>query len=132
MTKKLSTFLFALFLHMEANAYDTEINGIFYNLDQTAQAAIVTYKSSKPSLNSSAYSGEVAIPSVVTFNGVTYSVTSIDNEAFKGCTNLTSIVIPNSVTSIGKYAFYFCKALTSVTIPNSISSINDGTFYECI
>lgn len=116
---------------MEANAYDAEINGIFYNLDQTAQAAIVTYKSSKPSLNSSAYSGEVAIPSVVTFNGVTYSVTSIDNEAFKGCTNLTSIVIPNSVTSIGKYAFYFCKALTSVTIPNSISSINDGTFDYC-
>ena len=42
------------------------------------------------------------------------SVTSIDNSAFNGCTDLTSIAIPGSVTSIGKSAFNGCAGLTNV------------------
>ena len=101
--KKLSTILFMIFLHFEANAYDAEIDGIFYNFDQAAQTAKVTFKSNKSSSNSSAYSGEVTIPSTVTFNGVMHSVISIDDEAFYYCTGLTNIDIPNTVTTIGEY-----------------------------
>ena len=58
------------------------------------------------------------------------SVASIGNNAFFGCSGLTSISIPNSVTSIGDYAFYYCKGPTSVTIPNSVISIGERTFDE--
>ena len=59
------------------------------------------------------------------------SVTSIGDNAFYGCTSLTSVTIPGSVTSIGDYAFYGCTSLTSVTIPGSVTSIGDYTFYGC-
>jgi len=51
--------------------------------------------------------------------------------AFWGCTNLTSITIPNSVTSIGMGTFINCTSLASVTIPNSVTSIGGGTFNNC-
>ena len=52
-------------------------------------------------------------------------------EAFRGCTGLTSITIPDSVTSIGYEAFYGCTGLTSITIPDSVTSIGDYAFDGC-
>ena len=59
------------------------------------------------------------------------SVTSIGNNAFYGCSGLTSVTIPNSVKSIGSSAFYECSGLTSVTIPNSVTSIGNYAFRDC-
>ena len=59
------------------------------------------------------------------------SVTSIGGEAFRGCTGLTSITIPNSVTSIGTWAFNGCTGLTSITIGNSVTRIGVGAFEGC-
>jgi hypothetical protein len=57
--------------------------------------------------------------------------TSIGEQAFANCPNLTNIAIPNSVTSIGFAAFASCSGLTSVTIPNSVTSIGRQVFQSC-
>jgi hypothetical protein len=59
------------------------------------------------------------------------SVTSIGDEAFYQCTNLTSIIIPNSVTNIGSSVFQSCGSLTSITIGTNLTSIKDYAFAGC-
>jgi len=81
-------------------------------------------------INASA-TGVVVIPPAVTTECGTYAVTNIGEKAFKNCSGLSSVTIPNSVTSIGINAFAYCTGLTSVTIPNSVTSIDDNAFQEC-
>ena len=85
-----------------------EIDGIWYNLDSADKKAEVTKNSSGE------YSSAIVIPEKVTYNGTEYSVMSIGEYAFSGCSGLTSITIPNSVTSIGNYAFSDCNGLKDV------------------
>ena len=73
----------------------------------------------------------VHIPEKVVYNEVSYSVTSIGNDAFSGNSRLTEVTIPNSVTSIGNRAFDGCSGLTEITIPNSVISIGDKSFANC-
>ena len=95
--KKLFLLLCLLCLAGQGMA-KTLINGIYYYLDSGNRTAKVT---EVPWWGKSKYSGSISIPENVINGGVTYSVTSIENDAFYGCSGLTSITIPNSVTSIG-------------------------------
>ncbi|MCI7700562.1 MAG: leucine-rich repeat domain-containing protein [Candidatus Onthomorpha sp.] len=121
-------------LSLHAMAYDFSYTHqgktLYYNItsDNTVE---VTYPSDNYFQNNNYVSGDVVIPSSVTNNGTTYSVTSIGDRAFYECSSLTSVTIPNSVTSIGNYAFRSCSSLTSVTIGNSVISIGEGAFFEC-
>ena len=108
-----------LLLSTTAFAHDFKVDGIFYNfIDKNAKIVEVTYKGDYYNSYSNEYSGSVTIPSSVTYNSTTYSVTSIGGGAFYDCSGLTEVTIPNSVTLIGDVAFYNCTGLTSVTIPN--------------
>ena len=130
MKNKASNFLLALLMSMVANvasAYNAKIGGLYYILNSEAKTAEVTYST----LHGNDYSGDVIIPSSVTYNETTYSVTSIRNETFYRCTGLTSVEIPSSVTSISYAAFYGCTGLTSITIPNSVKYIDDCAFEGC-
>ena len=107
-----------------ASAYQTYyIDGVFYNFIN--DEAAVTYKPKNGIAGHLPYHDAVVIPESVTYNGKTYSVTSIGERAFYGCSRLTSITIPNSVTSIGENAFRECYNLISVTLnSNTIVSEN--------
>lgn len=59
------------------------------------------------------------------------SVTSIGEYAFYGCTGLTNVILPDSITNIGRYAFKECSNITSVRMSNSIEIIREGTFSCC-
>lgn len=120
------TLLLAILLGMvgiQASAYDIEVA---YDDDLTIY---YDYNSDKTELTVSntafplKFSGNVVIPSYVTYNGKTYSVTSIGTYAFYSCNGLTSVTIPESITGIGASAFSGCSNLTSVTInSNAIAS----------
>ncbi|MDE7300984.1 MAG: leucine-rich repeat domain-containing protein [Clostridia bacterium] len=58
-------------------------------------------------------------------------VTRIEDQAFKECSGLTSVIIPDSIALIGSKAFYKCSGLTSVTIPDSVTMIVEDAFYNC-
>ena len=106
--KKLFLLLTLLLCTSMAWAHDVEVYGIFYNLNQTNKTAAVTYKGSSYNSYDNEYSGEVVIPENFIYDGITYSVTSLGDYCFRGCTGLTSITIPNSVTSLGEGCFSSC------------------------
>ena len=116
---------------LSAWAHDAEVDGIFYNLDAGNKTATVTYKGAKYDSYKDEYAGDVVIPKAVTYDGITYSVTSLGVECFMDCSSLTSVTIPNSVTSLGTGCFYGSSGLTSIIIPNSVTSLGYACFYNC-
>ena len=114
--------LLALLLPATATAYDFEVEGIYYNIN--GNEATVTKGDTD-------YTGDVTIPSAVTYSNKTYPVTAIGDGAFYFCTRMTSVTIPNSVYTIGFESFYGCAGLTEVIIPNSVTTIGEVAFWGC-
>ncbi len=107
---KTTILLLALLLPVLTYAHDFKVDGIYYNIN--GNEAEVTHGKDIYSR----YHGAVTIPASVTYNGTTYPVTSIGQQAFARCSALTSVEIPNSVTSIGRWAFTECTGLTGIVV----------------
>ena len=114
--------LMSLLLPATSQAYDFEVDGIYYDINGN-EATVAR----SPNYN---YSGDVVIPSSVTYQGTTRTVTAIGNRAFVGC-YVSSVSMPNTILEIDERAFYYCENLTSVTIPNSVVTIGQMAFYYC-
>lgn len=128
-----------------AFAYDMYVNGIYYSIN--GNEASVTYISYSTTYHvgntqyslygvdcynfNNKYKNTAIIPETFTYNGTTYTVTSIGSYAFANCGSLSGVSIPNTVTSIGNYAFYNCSGLKNIIIPNFVISISDYAFAGC-
>lgn len=120
---------------IKAQAHDFEVANndgvtIYYKIINSSSVK-VTYKGSTRYYENGEYSAIVNIPSSVTYNNINYSVVAIDNNAFWGCSELTSVVMPNTIITIGDRAFYYCSQLTYVTFSNSLSTIGVEAFNFC-
>ena len=128
MNLKKTILLFALIsISMQTFAFDFERNGIAYNIINNSGVKTV----SVVGLTGCFFGTKVSIPSSVMYLFSDYTVTSIGDYAFEGCSGLTSVEIPNSVTIIGEDAFDGCSGLTSVTIGNSVTTIRNSAFQAC-
>ena len=101
--------------------------GLYYNLYDDGTAEIVRNPD-----NSIIYSLEsLTIPTTVTYNGMTYRVTTIATNAFFNST-IKSISGGGNITSIGDGAFYGCASLTSIgNILDNVTEIPYHVFYGC-
>ena len=131
-----TTLFWALFMSMVtkvASAHDFEVDGIYYKITSTNAplTVAVTFRGNQVEDYDNEYTGNVTIPETVTYDGNSYSVTKIDNNAFSKCYNLTSITIGGCTTSIGNGAFYLCTKLNSINLPNSLISIEARAFDSC-
>ena len=108
-----------------ANAYDIEVDGIYYNVNASDFTCEITNN------GENSYSGDIYIPKTVIYKNKTLNVTSIGYKAFYNCTDLTSISIGSGISQIRESAFYGCNKLTSITIPFNVTKIEDYAFDGC-
>lgn len=121
--KLISIITLAVTAVFTASANHFEVNGIYYNKKSDTEVWVGN--------GATKYTGEVVIPSSVTVNDSTFTVTAIGALAFSGCNNLKAVTIPNTVTEIGNMAFNKCNSLTSIVIPNSVKHIYASAFRDC-
>lgn len=114
-----------LFAFLTAVAADFNVGGINYRILSESDRTVGVARNEGAK-------GDLSIPQKVIYDWKTYTVKTIDSEAFFACSGLTSIEIPNSVKSIGEEAFVGCNSLLTIDIPNSVTSIGAHAFDNCI
>ena len=127
MKKKLLIITLMLACIVTANANRFVVDGFAYEvLSDGISVEVEPNKYDKNHLTA------IRIPSYVTYNGTTYTVTSIHDYTFNGCSEAISIELPPTLTTIKAGAFQKCTSLTSVTIPSGITYIGDDIFKGCV
>ncbi len=106
--------------------YDFEEDGIFYKITAEGKVSVCS-----ETTDYNSYSGQVTIPATVTHDGVTYKVSGIQEDAFRGCVELTDVTIGAYVTTIGNRAFMSCISLTNVTLGDYVITLGSEAFSGC-
>jgi hypothetical protein len=80
------------------------------------------------------YTGTVTVPSTVTHEGMTYTVTAVGNRAFAyaddvdAASTVEYVNLPSTIVSFGGCAFQWCRGLKSIVIPNLVVALWDDDF----
>lgn len=119
-----------LLLPMVVSAYDFSFNGILYTIVSSTSKTVevASNNQSAGADGSSRYSGDLTIPSIVSYAGTEYTVIGIGESAFVNCVSMSSITLPNTLTYIKKEAFKVCVNLKKITIPRNVTSIEYDVF----
>ncbi len=125
MKKFFVTIFAALCCTVMANAEDFIVNGIKYYVTGTNPNTVEVIA------NENKYSGDIVIPATVTNGETEYSVTRIGNGAFKQCSSLNSVSLPEGLQSIGEFAFSSCGITGLLTIPSTVTNIGMYAFSYC-
>lgn len=108
--------------------FEEEISSaIYYYINEDGTSVSVTYGPD----GEGTYSGNVTVPASVSIGGKTYFVTGIGENAFKGCSSLTSVTLPEGLKTIGIRGFDVCTSLESINFPSTLTSIGDYAFALC-
>ena len=110
--------------------HDETIGGLKYILKPENKTAVVTYVEPNSLAN---YEGmqSVIVPETVEYDGESYTVVGIGDEAFNNCWGLKAVSLPSTLQSIGKLAFGYCTSLRSVTIPEEVTIVDNEAFTGC-
>jgi len=133
MKQVIKSILFTILMSMvgtKMNAYDFEVDGIYYNVISFEKMTAGVTHGEKYIPPTSHYSGSISIPSFVTYNGKNFSVISICEYAFREST-VTSVYLPNSIVEICERAFEDCQNLVNVNISNRVRTIGSSAFRGC-
>ncbi len=98
-----------------------------YTFSGCDQLRVITFEngSNLETIEAHAFEG---LKNLTTIDFGDASVKTISNYAFRFCTSLQNITLPETLTFIGRYAFYGCKSLTKLTIPSSVDYIGRYAF----
>lgn len=147
--KKLLSTLFALAMLLCVHAQNTEnsnfkIDGVEYTIMGEGTVGVSDVDSKL---------AEIIIPATVKNEDKTYTVMTVEEEAFKysdatkielpntvteiksqglsTCGNLTELKLPENLKTLGTFAFAYCKKLTSITLPEGLEAIPGSCFASC-
>lgn len=126
--KKLFFLTISLLLAIAVQATEFTVDNLkcYVNEDGTTVAVGTTWSSSN------LFTGDIVLPSTVTYENKTYLVTSVSSNAFYGCENITSVTIPSSIRSIGGGSFAYCTSLTRFIVPSDhpTFSVVEGVLFD--
>ena len=138
--KKLFITLIMLVLATSAFAYDFSAvcesgQTLYYRILSSDNHEVAVTFPNSPQIGWGDYpkpEGELLIPEFVVHESITYTVVSLDQNAFEHCEEITSIVFPNSIRRIGAEAFWYCIGLSSeIIIPDQCTFIGGYAFTGC-
>ncbi len=124
--------LFASCTLLPVHAYDIELEGICYGLIGSRYAYVTHHGewTTRSDVQCGTYSGEVVVPEQISYNGCTYTVFSVDENAFAGCEDLVSVSLPSSVRAVSSCAFLGCTGLRQVSC-SGLQAIASCAFVGC-
>ena len=120
--KKLGILLLACITALNLSAEEFWIGNLTFKIKSSTTVELIDADSDNT---------KVILSETIDFNGNSYTIISIGEEAFIDCSSLTSVTIPNSVTSIEEGVFAGCSLLTSVDIPTGVKHIGYWAFSGC-
>lgn len=124
-------FVLMLFLGLSVSALlraqEFQVGDVWYRVTDTNSSSVsVCFNALED------YSGYITIPEVVEYDGLNYTVTGVDQDAFAGAPILQGVYLPHTIATLPPSSFSGCRALLEVELPKGLKEIADNTFENCI